>query len=335
MRASRLLSILMRLQKGQVTAEQLSATLEVSVRTIYRDMDHLSFAGVPVYADRGRAGGFQLLDGWTMPPTGLTGIETEALLLSGLPDQVRQLGLHAAMLSGQDKIMETLPESQREFIGKISNRVHVDPVSWFGKEEPADKLHDIADAVWNCRRLSCHYESWRGVVERTINPLGLVVKGGTWYLAGEVTRDERREVGKDVTKEIKEGQRIYRVTKFQEIKVLKETFSRPKIFDLAEFWRQSVKRYEANIYRTTAKLKLSAEGLRQIHKLGDPVAKAAELSKSGSDAEGYFNVTIPIETLDQACSDLLRLGSSCQILEPRELVERVKLALRNMCDLYR
>lgn len=326
MRASRLLSILMRLQKGQVTAEQLSATLEVSVRTIYRDMDHLSLAGVPVYADRGRAGGFQLLDGWTMPATGLTGIETEALLLSGLPDQVRQLGLHAAMLSGQDKIMETLPESQREFIGKISNRVHVDPISWFGKEEPADKLHDIAEAVWNCRRVSCRYESWRGEVQRTINPLGLVVKGGTWYLAGEVTRE--------VTQEIKSDQRIYRVAKFQEIRVLKETFTRPEGFDLIEFWRLAVKRYEADIYRSTAKLRLSTEGLSQIHKLGDPVAKAAEQSKSAPDENGYFDVTIPIENIDQACSDILRLGTDCQVLEPSELVEGITQVLKEMTDLY-
>ncbi|MEH6631508.1 MAG: YafY family protein [Halopseudomonas aestusnigri] len=330
MRASRLLSILMRLQKGQVTAEQLSTTLEVSVRTIYRDMDHLSLAGVPVYADRGRAGGFQLLDGWTMPATGLTGIETEALLLSGMPDQVRQLGLHAAMLSGQDKIMETLPESQREFIGKISNRVHVDPVSWFGKEEPAEKLHDIAEAVWNCRRLSCRYESWRGEVQRTINPLGLVVKGGTWYLAGEVTR----EVTREIAGEVKGDQRIYRVAKFQEVRVLKETFARPEGFDLVEFWRLAVKRYEADIYRSTAKLRLNAEGLRQIHKLGEPVAKAAELSKSGPDETGYFNVTIPIENIDQACSDILRLGTDCQVLEPPELVDYMKQELKAMNELY-
>ncbi|WP_419904997.1 helix-turn-helix transcriptional regulator [Kiloniella sp.] len=331
MRASRLLSILMRLQKGRVTAEQLSATLEVSVRTIYRDMDHLSLSGVPVYADRGRAGGFQLLDGWKMPATGLTGIEAEALLLSGMPDQVRQLGLHAAMLSGQDKIMETLTEDQRAFIGKISGHVHIDPVSWFGEEEQSDNLQELAQALWSRRQISCHYESWRGVVERTLNPLGLVVKGGKWYLAAEI---ETEIEDPNNNAQNKSPQRIYRVAKFQKVNLLEEGFTRPTDFDLADFWRRSVERYETDIYRSTAKLRLSPQGLAQIHKLGAPVAKAAELSKSTPDAEDYVDVTIPIETLGQACSDILLLGTNCQVLEPPELVESIKRELKGMNDLY-
>ena len=327
MRASRLLSILMRLQKGRVTAEQLSDTLEVSVRTIYRDMDHLSLSGVPVYADRGRAGGFQLLDGWKMPATGLTGIEAEALLLSGMPDQVRQLGLHAAMLSGQDKITETLSEDQRAFIGKISGHVHIDPVSWFGEEEQSDNLQDLAQALWNRKRISCHYESWRGVVQRVLNPLGLVVKGGKWYLAAEIE-------GSNNNSPDKSNQRIYRIAKFQKVSLLEENFIRPTDFDLADFWRRSVERYEADIYRSKAKLRLNEQGLRHIHKLGDPVAKAAEQSKSAPDAEGHVEVTIPIETLDHACSDILQLGANCQVLEPPELVAKMRSVLEGMNSLY-
>ena len=318
MRASRILSILMRLQEGRVTAEQLSEALEVSVRTIYRDMDHLSLAGVPVYADRGRTGGFQLLDGWKMPAMGLSGLETEALLLSGMPNQVRQLGLHQAMLSGQNKLLENLPQSQRTMIGKISAHVHVDPVSWFGIEEPADKLQIIAEAVWNSRQITCVYESWNRIVERTINPLGLVVKGGTWYLAGETEGDER----------------IYRVAKFKEVRLLKDFFTRPSGFDLADFWRRAVERYETNIYRATAKLRVTEEGLSRMRELGAPVALASQKSQVGPDADGLFMVTIPIESISQACSDILRLGSNCQVLEPTELVNGIRQALDNMNRLY-
>ncbi|WP_020590433.1 helix-turn-helix transcriptional regulator [Kiloniella laminariae] len=319
MRASRLLSILMHLQKGQVTAEQLAVELEVSVRTIYRDMDHLSFAGVPVYADRGRTGGFQLLDGWRMPPTGLTGIETEALLLSGLPDQVRQLGLQAALLRGQNKLFDALPEAQRALIGKISAHVHVDPVSWFGIAEPASKLHEIANAVWNSRRIHCSYESWRGCVTRTINPLGLVVKGGTWYLAGLTDGDER----------------IYRVSKFRKVDLLKDNFIRPSGFNLADFWQQAVRRYETNIYQATARLQLTRNGLKRIGELSASVAQAAEESCHGPDSNDCFIVSIPIESILQACFDLLRLGSDCQVLDPPELVEHIREEIDCLSRIYK
>jgi len=308
----------MKLQKGLVTAEQLAASLEVSVRTIYRDMDQLSFAGVPVYADRGRAGGFQLLDGWKMPPTGLTGIEAEALLLSGMPDQVRQLGLHPAMISGQNKLSEALSEQQRGMVGKISSYIYVDPVSWFGREEPADKLHELMDAVWNCRRLLCVYESWKGEVERVINPLGLVVKGGTWYLAGEVEGDER----------------IYRAAKFKEITVKKETFERPQDFDLRDCWRRAVARYEANIYEGNAKLKVSKQGFELLSELGGPVSLAAQNSVIGPDPEGNFVVSIPIETISRACSDILRLGPECKVLEPPQLVDKIRQVITEMSGFY-
>ncbi len=318
MRASRLLSILMHLQKGRVTAEYLSELLEVSVRTIYRDMDQLSLAGVPVYADRGRAGGFKLLNGWKMLPTGLTGLETEALLLSGMPNQVKQLGLQAAMLSGQNKLLETLSEAQRELIGKISAHVYVDPVSWFGKEEPADKLQVIADAVWNSWRIDVVYESWKGTVERTINPLGLVVKGGSWYLAGEAEGSER----------------IYRVAKFKEVRILNEAFLKSPDFDLADFWHRSVERYEKDIYRSTAQLRVTEEGLQRMPELGTPVAVAAQESVSGPDAEGNFLISIPIETISQACSDILRLGTDCRVVAPPELVSEIRQALCDIARLY-
>ena len=315
MRASRLLSIVMRLQDGHVTADELSRALEVSVRTIYRDMDHLSLAGVPVYADRGRDGGFALLDGWTMPSTGLTNVEVEALLLSGMPGQVRQLGLHAAMLSGQAKLMQTMPENQRAMIGRISAHVHVDPVSWFGAEEPARELDVISDAVWNRKKLACTYQSWKGEVDRVLDPLGLVVKGGTWYLAALTDGDKR----------------IYRIAKFLKITALDKDFARPKDFDLASFWREAVTRYETDIYQGTATLQLTKTGFERLSLLGEPVARAARRSSNGDDE---LIVTIPIESIAHASTELLRLGNECTVLQPPELVDAIKQLLVDIGQRY-
>ena len=132
MRASRLLSILLMLQtRGRLTADQLAATFEVSVRTVYRDIEQLSAAGVPVYADRGPGGGFQLLDGFRTKLTGLTEHEAESLFLSGLPGPATQLGLADQLLSAQLKLTAALPERSRAGAQKIAQRFHLDPVDWF------------------------------------------------------------------------------------------------------------------------------------------------------------------------------------------------------------
>ncbi|MBL4785950.1 MAG: WYL domain-containing protein, partial [Cohaesibacteraceae bacterium] len=266
--------------------------------------------------DRGREGGFALLDGWTMPPTGLTNVETEALLLSGMPGQVRQLGLHAAMLSGQAKLMQTMPQNQRAMIGRISAHVHVDPVSWFGAEEPAKELDVISAAVWNRKKLACTYLSWKGEVKRVLDPLGLVVKGGTWYLAARADGDKR----------------VYRIAKFSRITALDQDFTRPTDFDLASFWQGAVTRYETDIYQGTATLHLTKTGLERLSLLGEPVARAARQSSNG---DNDLIVTIPIESIAQASTELLRLGTECTVLQPPELVDAIRQLLVDIGQRYK
>src|SRR5579862_4010287 len=172
MQASRLLSILLLLQtRGRMTAQALADEFEVSVRTIYRDVDQLSAAGVPVYADRGRLGGFQLLDGYRTKLTGLTPAEAEALFLSGLPGPAADLGLGEAMAQAQLKLLAALPG--REGAGRIVARFHLDPVGWFRGPERTDHLPALAEAVWNSRTIRIRYESWKDVVDRDLEPLGL------------------------------------------------------------------------------------------------------------------------------------------------------------------
>jgi predicted DNA-binding transcriptional regulator YafY len=181
MRASRLLSMLILLQlRGRLTADMLAAEFEVSLRTIYRDIDHLSAAGIPVYADRGPGGGFRLLDGYRTKLTGLTAAEAEALALAGLPGPAADLGLGAALGAGRLKLLAAMPAGMREGAGRIGERFHLDPLNWYRRAGPPRHLTAIAQAVWGERRLRIRYESWSTTVRRTVDPLGIVMKVGEW-----------------------------------------------------------------------------------------------------------------------------------------------------------
>ena len=183
MRASRLLSILTTLQaRGQVTATELADTCEVSVRTIYRDIDALAAAGIPVYADRGAEGGYRLLDGYRVRLNGLSKPEAEALFMTGLPGPAAALGLDAAMLAAQTKLMAALPANLRPNAGRMQERFHLDAPSWFGETEQPRHLRAIASALLRESLIEIRYQSWRAEKRRRVAPLGLVLKGGGWYL---------------------------------------------------------------------------------------------------------------------------------------------------------
>src|ERR1700761_749168 len=261
MQASRLLSILLLLQaRGRMSAQALAEAFEVSVRTIYRDVDQLSAAGVPIYAERGRAGGFQLLDGYRTRLTGLTPVEAEALFLSGLPGPAAELGLGEAMAVAQLKLQAALPE-RRDAVGRVAARFHLDPVGWFRGPERSENLPTIADAVWNARKVRIRYESWTEVVERELEPLGLALKGGTWYLVARATGGRSR------------APRTYRVSAIQTLAPTGEGFERPADFDRAAYWTAWARDFEARLQRGEAKLRLSPVGLRRLVLIG-PAAVA-------------------------------------------------------------
>jgi len=207
--ASRLLSILMLLQsRGRMSAFALARSLEVSVRTVYRDVDSLSAAGVPVYGDRGRSGGYQLREGWRTQLTGLTSGEARALLMTGLPGPAKALGLGEAAASAHLKLLAALPADWRSDAERVSARFHLDPVDWFRGAAPADQLRVVAEGVWGERRLRMRYESWTAVSDRVVDPLGLVLKGGAWYLVARQQREPR----------------TYRVAAIESAQVLDERF---------------------------------------------------------------------------------------------------------------
>ena len=184
MLASRLLSTLMLLQtRGRMTAPDLAKELEVSVRTVYRDIDQLSAAGIPVTADRGRDGGFQLLNGFRTQLTGLTQAEAEALMLAGLPGPAAELGLADRMSSARLKLMAALPTGMRA--ERVATRFHLDVTGWFRATEPVALLPTVARAVWSERLLKIRYRQGGDSNEVRIGPLGLVLKAGVWYLVAQ------------------------------------------------------------------------------------------------------------------------------------------------------
>lgn len=322
MRSSRLLSILLLLQtRGRMTAEALAAEFEVSVRTIYRDIDQLSAAGTPVYADRGRSGGFQLLDGYRTRLTGLTDEEAETLFLGGLSGPAAQMGFSGAVTTMQLKLLAALPPERQAAAERLAGRFHLDPVGWYQDAEEAERLPAIAQAVWNSRRIRVRYESWKGEVERDLEPLGLILKGGLWYLAARPAGPSHRDP------------RTYRVSNILDLVVSDETFERPRGFGLADWWAGTSKRFEAEIFTGEARLRLTKTGLKRLARLGVEQARRAAAARVGPD--GWAETTVPIESVAHAATDLLRLGAEAEVLEPQTLRAAMKDIAARLGVLYR
>ncbi len=320
MRASRLLSLLMLLQtRGRLTAEELARELEVSVRTIYRDVDSLSAAGVPVYGDRGPAGGYELLHGYRTRLTGMTPDEAESLFLAGMPGPAAELGLGAVLATAQLKLLAALPPELQSRAGRISERFHLDAPTWFQEGERLPHLATVADAVWNQRRIHVRYRRWRGEVDRTLDPLGLVLKAGAWYLVAQAS-----------------GQlRTYRASRILELAILDEHFERPEDFDLAQFWERSSAQFRERLYQFEVSLRLSPRGLEILPYLFNQVTATAALESAGSpDADGWTAVMLPVDSLEHGHYDLLRLGADAEVLGPPEVLQRMREAVAGMGKLY-
>lgn len=299
MRASRLLSILLLLQlRVRVTAEALAEEFEVSVRTIYRDIDALSAAGVPVYGDRGPGGGFQLLDGYRTRLTGLATDEAEAMLMIGLPGPAAALGLGPASLRARQKLLAALPQAGSDGAGRIAERFHLDPADWYRCTEPATHLPALTRAVLDQRSLSMRYESWTSVRDWAAEPFGLVLKGSAWYLVA-------RGAGKV---------RMFRVSNIQSLEIGSAGFERPPDFDLAKWWAEALDRFEAELRPMSVQLQLSPTGLRRLSESGAYAARAVDAAVK-ADATGWRTVTLPIESHDQASRLILGLGPEVKVLD--------------------
>jgi predicted DNA-binding transcriptional regulator YafY len=318
MRASRLLSILLLLQtRGRVTARALAEEFETSARTIYRDIDQLSAAGVPVYADRGPGGGFSLLEGYRTRLTGLNADEAETLFLAGLPGPAADLGLGEALAAAQLKLLASLTDEGRSGAERLARRFHLDPIAWFRSREHAEVLPKLAEAVLTSRRIRVVYDSWTAEVERELEPLGLTLKAGVWYLVAQAAGTPR----------------TYRVSRFRALEVTETVFAPPAGFDLAAFWGEWVTAFEARLLRGEARLRLSPEGLRGLCALNPAIERAARAA-GPPGPDGWTEAVIPIESVEHAAGDILKLGVEAEVLGPPELRERVAEIVRSLGAVY-
>jgi predicted DNA-binding transcriptional regulator YafY len=300
-RSARLLALLLRLQRvGPATARTLADELEVSERTVYRDVAMLQAAGVPLWTEAGPGGGIRLLDGWRSPVDGFTAAETVALTIgsAGAAD----LGLGAVLAAARSKLRSALPAAARDDLARVTERFLLDAPAWFHRDDPGEVLPTVADAVWQGRRLDIRYGRRGHGVRRRVDPLGLVLKAGTWYL---VAAHRRRP-------------RTWRVSRITSATPRPEPAWRPPGFDLARWWSASAAAFDASIRPLRARLRLSPAAARRLPRLVPGELTVRALEQGEVDAEGWVTVDLPLEPVEVAVSQLVPLPG-VEVLAPDEL----------------
>ncbi len=307
MRADRLLSLLMLLQtRGRLTAQKLAEELEVSERTIYRDIEALGMAGVPVYAERGPGGGCSLLNSYRTSLTGLTENEVRALFMLSIPAPLTALGVSDELKAALLKLSAALPAARRHDEEQVRQRIHLDSAWWFQREELTPYLQTVRQAVWKDRKLHLIHRLTVPIeihIEHIVHPYGLVAKAGIWYMV--CARNDHL--------------RVYRISHLVDVRIIDETFERPADFDLAAFWNQWCAEYENNRPYYPVVARIAPELVPHLRyyfgdNLKDEIVQAAP-----PDAEGWITLTLPFETLEDARVRLLGFGRAAEILEPEAL----------------
>jgi predicted DNA-binding transcriptional regulator YafY len=320
MRADRLLSILMLLQaRGRLTAQALADELEVSVRTIYRDMDALSAAGVPVYAERGPGGGCRLLDSYRTTLTGLTQDEVRALFMLSIPAPLAELGVDQELKAALLKLSAALPTTRRPDEERARQRIHLDSAGWSEVIEPVPHLQTIHQAVWQDRRLhvTCRLP-FDTQAEWLVDPYGLVAKAGSWYLvcarSGHV--------------------RVHHLSRNLDVRLTDETFERPVGFDLVAFWQDWCASVEENRLTYLVHIRVAPDLVPWLPHIFGRSARDQIAQAGPPDAEGWITMDLSFEALEDARDRILSFGRAVKVLEPRALRESLLDYATQIVDLY-
>ncbi|MET9408957.1 WYL domain-containing protein [Streptomyces sp. NPDC002935] len=323
MRAARLIKMVLLLQtRASMTAAELARELEVSERTITRDAQALSEAGVPVYADRGRAGGYRLVGGYRTRLTGLARSEAEALFLSGVPGALREMGLEDTASAARLKVSAALLPSVRDASRTAAQRFHLDAPAWFSEPRTPELLPSVADAVWDDRPIVARYRRGTSEVERALEPYGLVLKAGVWYLCARVADAD--------------AFRVYRIDRFTAVDLGTERFRRDDGFDLPGFWEERAEEFARSVLRSEVVVRLSPDGVRRLPYVLDPASVKEGLSTSGApDGRGWVTLTLPVESEEVAHSQLRGLGPDVEVLAPATLRDRCARDAARSASLYR
>ncbi len=324
MRAARLIKMVLLLQsRATMTAAELAQELEVSERTVTRDAQALSEAGVPVYAERGRAGGYRLVGGYRTRLTGLARSEAEVLFLSGVPGALREMGLEDAASAARLKVSAALIPSLSDASHTAAQRFHLDAPAWFREPKTPDLLPVVADAVWDDRRVVARYRRGDDEVERPLEPYGLVLKAGVWYLCARVAD--------------RDAFRVYRIDRFTAVERQgEERFVRDEGFDLPAFWDERAEQFARSILRAEVVVRLSADGARRLPYAVDPAAarEALKAADAPPNDDGWVTVTLPVESEEVARGQLAELGPEVEVLAPESLRARFATDAARLAELY-
>jgi predicted DNA-binding transcriptional regulator YafY len=303
MRADRILSILLLLQsQGKMSTRELAGQLEVSERTILRDMEALSMSGVPVYAERGSQGGWLLSEGYRTSLTGMKADEFVSLMVASHPVLLQDLGIRDSYHAALRKLLAGTNETVRESARLIQQKIHIDGAGWHQSNESFPSLRTVQEAVWLERKLRIHYPRDDEMITRTVHPLGLVAKRSVWYLVA-MAEDEYR---------------TFRISRIAEAEVLEEGFTPPEHFNLGRYWEQSTVQFKSSLPRYPAALRVQETVLARLEKERYiSIVRVEPIDEEWSLAEVEF------ATLEHGCENVLRYGSGVAVISPSELREKV------------
>jgi predicted DNA-binding transcriptional regulator YafY len=313
MRADRLLSILLLLQaKGRMTAHALAKRLEVSERTILRDMDALGTAGVPVMAERGVGGGWRLVDGYQTKLTGLTAPEIQTLFLGRPPKLLADLGLKDAAEAAWIKLQAALPIEVRAQAEFVRQRIVIDPRGWRDGGESLATLPVLLEALWRQRCVRFHYEKTAADSdERIAEPLGLVARGNVWYLVALKQEDTR----------------TYRVSRIRDAAILDQPSRRPADFDLASHWEKSAAAFREKLPQFLATYLVDPAVMSWVR------YRAWRLQEESAEGD-RIRVRLRFDAEQEAIMFALSFGAGVELVEPAHLRQRVLEAARGTVTCY-
>ncbi|HBS04436.1 MAG TPA: transcriptional regulator [Leptospiraceae bacterium] len=313
MRADRLIAILMHLQsRGRTSGRVLAEKLEVSERTIHRDMEALSAAGVPVYAERGTTGGWELSEGYRTNLTGMKQGEALSLLLSHSGFIARELGREQDFDSAILKLLASMPAAVQDKVRSAHRKILIDTAGWGQTSTRPEALEPVQEALITDKKLFFTYPAKEGHHQRTVMPLGLVLKGKAWYLVARYNRSIR----------------IYRLSRMKNSRVLPETGQVPVGFDLERYWEENTRNLVEGFPTFRARLKVRSDCVEWL--TGVPYVEVTELDRK----KEWVEVEANLLEADRAVAILMPFGTAIEVIEPLNLRQQMRQAAEKIRRLY-
>ncbi|OWA37000.1 hypothetical protein B9G55_02675 [Saccharibacillus sp. O16] len=317
MRGDRLMKIVLLLQsRGRMSTRELAEQLEVTPRTVSRDLEALGQAGIPIVAHRGRFGGWSLMEGYRSGLTGMTPSETAALLLRASSGPLHDVGMGEHYEAALEKLRAAYPQAERQGADWIQRRLLIDESGWNEESSSVTEALSICqEALWAAHKLRFAYVKEPGGARgvRRVKPLGLVVKRGSWYLVAQ----ERQVVKR------------FRISRMEAVEELEESFSYPESFDLRTYWAEAMRTFSALLPYYEAKLCMNEEALQAFRE-----ERFAHIQHCAPNADGSYHVQVDLETLAFAVRFILGLGRLVRVLDPQELASRIAQEAQSVARQY-